>query len=125
MFLLAEISILRSSYKFSPSLLFPRLFRVRIPDSSKLRQADTIRRIVVWEQGRGAINNLGALRIKPFSEWGLYDEETHQVYQWDGATLSPVAHQWDRDKHLHGYMTRQAFKDYEQEWEERKKKLKK
>jgi len=92
--------------------------------SSKLQQADAIRRIVVWEQGRGAINNLGALRTKPFSEWGLYDEETHQVYQWDGATLSPVAHQWDRDKHLHTYMQQKAFKDYEQDWKERKQKLK-
>ena len=91
--------------------------------SSKLRNADNIRRIVVWEQGRGAINNLGALRIKPFSEWGLYDEETHRVYQWDGETLSPVAHQWDRDKHLHTYMQRERFKEWELEWQERKRTL--
>ena len=85
--------------------------------SSKLQHADTIRRIVVWEQGRGAINNLGALRTKPFSEWGLYNEQTHQIYQWDGQTLSPVAHQWDRDKHLHTYMQRDRFKQWEREWQ--------
>ena len=61
--------------------------------SQKLNQASTIRRIVVWEQGRGMINNLGALRTKTLEEWGNYDPETHLVYQWDGETLSPVVHQ--------------------------------
>jgi hypothetical protein len=36
--------------------------------SGKLHQTDTIRRIVVWEQGRGMINNLGALRTKTLNE---------------------------------------------------------
>jgi hypothetical protein len=53
----------------------------------------------VWEQGKGIINNLGALRTKPFEEWGFYNKDTWEVHNWDG-TLSPVVHQFDRDKHL-------------------------
>lgn len=86
--------------------------------SSKLQHAATIRRIVVWEQGRGAINNLGALRTKTLSEWGIYDEETHTVYQWDGETKSPVVHQWDRDKKLHKYMFNKRHREWENEWKQ-------
>jgi hypothetical protein len=88
--------------------------------SSKLHNADTIRRIVVWEQGRGAINNLGALRTKPLREWGFYNGDTHEVFQWDGKSLSPVAHQWDRDKDLHSYMFGVRHRGWTQEWEKRK-----
>jgi hypothetical protein len=88
--------------------------------SGKLRHAATISRIVVWEQGRGIINNLGALRIKTFAEWGIYHEKTHTVYQWDGETKSAVAHQWDRDKHLHSYMLGTLHKDWEREWHAQK-----
>lgn len=88
--------------------------------SSKLSHVDTIRRIVVWEQGRGAINNLGALRTKPFSEWGLYNNKTHEIYQWNGRTLSPVAHQWDRDKNLHSYIQSVKFQRLEREWRAKK-----
>jgi hypothetical protein len=84
--------------------------------SSKLQHAATIRRIVVWEQGRGAINNLGALRTKTLAEWGIYDDENHTIYQWDGATKSPVVHQWDRDKHLHSYMHGKRHAEWENEW---------
>lgn len=90
--------------------------------SQKLGQASTIRRIVVWEQGRGMINNLGALRVKPLEEWGNYDPVTHQVYQWDGETLSPVVHQFDRDNALHKYMVRQKHGQWEKEWRTKNKK---
>lgn len=57
--------------------------------SQKLIQASAIDRIVVWEQGRGIINNLGALRTKPLQDWGnLYNPETHQVFQWPSTSTS-------------------------------------
>jgi hypothetical protein len=85
--------------------------------SHKLAQAETIRKIVVWEQGRGIINNLGALRTKPLNEWGILNPTTRQVYNWDG-TLSPVVHQYDRDKDLHRFMM-QKHVLWIQEWEDR------
>jgi hypothetical protein len=83
--------------------------------SGKLAAAtDTIRHIVVWEQGKGIINNLGALRIKKLSEWGAYNLTDHRVLQWDG-TLSPVAHQFDRDHDLfHAMMDR--HRQWTKEW---------
>ena len=91
--------------------------------SQKLTHATAIERIVVWEQGRGHINNLGALRTKELQEWGnLYNPETHQVFQWpidnknEPLVLSPVVHQWDRDKHLHSWMVRFKHKEWEREW---------
>ncbi|CAJ1942422.1 unnamed protein product [Cylindrotheca closterium] len=83
--------------------------------SSKLASAETIKRLVVWEQGKGIINNLGALRTKKFEEWGFYDTETSDVYNWDGR-LSPVVHQYDRDNHLHNHIVRERFKDMKNEW---------
>ena len=76
--------------------------------SGKLTNSASISKLVVWEQGKGIINNLGALRTKEFWEWGFYNNRTKEVYNWDG-TLSPVAHQWDRDKDLHSYMVRNKF----------------
>lgn len=70
----------------------------------------------MWEQGRGIVNNLGALREKPLSEWGMYDTETHIVYQWDGVTPSPVVHQFDRDKHLGRWMGGTRHKQWQSEW---------
>jgi hypothetical protein len=84
--------------------------------SSKLTNSDTIRRITVWEQGKGIINNLGALRTQTLEEWGIYDPVQHGVYQWDGASLSPVVHQWDRDKALHGYLYGQLHREWTQQW---------
>jgi hypothetical protein len=84
--------------------------------SGKLANSKAISKLVVWEQGKGIINNLGALRTKEFSEWGFYDTETHSVYNWDG-TLSPVAHQWDRDKHLHSYFQKVKFGKWTREFE--------
>lgn len=90
--------------------------------SRKLSNARTIRKIIVWEQGRGIINNLGALRTQTLEEWRMYCPDTHQVFNWDG-TLSPVVHQWDRDKHLHTWMTRVQFKEWLQLWNEKKRAL--
>ncbi|KAG7360176.1 hypothetical protein IV203_035275 [Nitzschia inconspicua] len=84
--------------------------------SGKLANSQSISKLVVWEQGKGIINNLGALRTKTFAEWGFYDPNTHKVYNWDGA-LSPVAHQWDRDKHLHDYYQKIAFKTWTRKFE--------
>jgi hypothetical protein len=89
--------------------------------SGKLASSKSISKLVVWEQGKGIINNLGALRTKTFEEWGFYDPANHQVYNWDG-TLSPVAHQWDRDKHLHDYYQRNAFKQWTRQFEAELKK---
>lgn len=86
--------------------------------SGKLANTASISRLVVWEQGKGIINNLGALRTKTFAEWGFYDEKTVKVYNWDG-TLSPVAHQWDRDKHLHNHYVRVLFPKWTKEWIEK------
>lgn len=83
--------------------------------SGKLTNSKTISKLVVWEQGKGIINNLGALRTKPFSEWGMYNNQTHTIYNWDG-TVSPVAHQWDRDANLHNYYKLQ-HKNWEKEFE--------
>lgn len=82
--------------------------------SGKLTNSKTISKLVVWEQGKGIINNLGALRTKPFSEWGMYNNQTHTIYNWDG-TVSPVAHQWDRDANLHHYYQLQ-HKNWEKEF---------
>ena len=91
--------------------------------SGKLEQADSIRRIIVWEQGRGIINNLGALRTKTLQEWGIYDDNTHFIRQWDNKTVSPVVHQWDRDNQLHKYMITQRHKAWVKQWEDSKAEL--
>lgn len=83
--------------------------------SGKLTNSKSISKLVVWEQGKGIINNLGALRTKPFWEWGMYNNNTHTIYNWDG-TLSPVAHQWDRDANLHNHYSRRLFKKWEKEF---------
>lgn len=86
--------------------------------SGKLTHSATISKLVVWEQGKGIINNLGALRTKKFSEWGFYNEATYDVFNWDG-TLSPVVHQYDRDAHLHNRYVRQRFKAWKTEFEKK------
>jgi hypothetical protein len=89
--------------------------------SNKLLNAQAIRHVMVWEQGRGIINNVGAMRTHPLAEWGMYDTSTHNVYQWDGETLSPVVHQWDRDKHLHSYMLKR-HQEWAMQWSRQKRK---
>lgn len=88
--------------------------------SGKLANSPNITKLVVWEQGKGIINNLGALRTKEFWEWGFYNNQTKQIYNWDG-TLSPVAHQWDRDKDLHTYYKHHRFKKWKEEFQKAKK----
>jgi len=86
--------------------------------SRKLQNAESIREIIVWEQGKGIVNNLGALRTKPFKDWGFYNENTFEVFNWDLKTLSPVAHQWDRDEHLHNHYQRDLFKKWTNSWKD-------
>jgi hypothetical protein len=69
----------------------------------------------------GIVNNLGAMRTKPLVEWGMYDPDSHVVYQWDGVTPSPVVHQLDRDPHLGRWMGGQKQKEWEREWNSRKR----
>lgn len=64
-----------------------------------LEGAEGIGQIKLFDQGKGIINNLGAMRSKPLAQWGLLDAKTKAVLNWD-KTLSPVAHQWDRDDEL-------------------------
>lgn len=84
--------------------------------SRKLQNTETVREIIVWEQGKGIVNNLGALRTKTLKEWGIYDEEKHLIYNWDLKTLSPVAHQFDRDAAAHNWIVRQKFKQWTTSW---------
>jgi hypothetical protein len=70
--------------------------------SGKLRNADRIRSILVFDQGRGIVNNMGAMRTKALEKWGNgrmvvenADDGTRTVLNWDG-TPSPVVHQFDR-----------------------------
>lgn len=74
-----------------------------------------IRSVKLWEQGRGIINNLGLLRDKPLRERGVLKEGTNEVLNWDGS-ISPVAHQYDRDKELQGIVTRYK-RDWLAKWE--------
>ena len=73
-----------------------------------------ISKLVVHEQGRGVINNLGALRTKPLKEWGIYNAGKELVINWDGSA-SPVAHQYDRDKEVNN-MVKGKKKEFEQQW---------
>ena len=70
--------------------------------SGGLKNAQGVRDVVVYGQGKGIINNLGLLRSKPLREWGLLNEEM-KVLNWD-KSVSPVAHQFDRDDGLNQHM---------------------
>lgn len=104
--------------KYSPSPSAPNLTSFQyLYYSSKLANADTIREIVVWEQGRGIINNIGAMRSKNLTDWGVYEGgDSRDVYQWDGETLSPVVHQWDRDHDLHAFIYGKEYKRLRDQW---------
>jgi len=91
--------------------------------SGKLRTVDNeinegISKVYVHEQGKGIINNLGALRTKPLKDWGLYDPERQLVLNWDGTT-SAVAHQYDRDKEAN-MMVKGKKRAFKQQWKLRK-----
>jgi len=76
--------------------------------------AEGISKVIVHEQGKGIINNLGALRTKPLKEWGLYNAEKQLVLNWDGTT-SAVAHQYDRDKEVN-IMVKGKKRQFNQQW---------
>jgi hypothetical protein len=76
--------------------------------------------LVLVQQGWGAINNLGILRDKPLTEWGLYDAKQQIVLNWDKTTVSPIVHQFDRDDELKIYM-RQRFRYFVQQYQTQKK----
>ncbi|KAL7539896.1 hypothetical protein ACHAXR_009692 [Thalassiosira sp. AJA248-18] len=78
-----------------------------------------ISKVLVHEQGKGIINNLGALRDKPLKEWGLYNAEKQLVLNWDGTT-SAVAHQYDRDKEVN-VMVKGKKREFNQQWNASKK----
>jgi len=67
--------------------------------NTKYNKVKGIRKIKVFDQGKGIINNLGLLRSKPLREWGVLNVTTMQVLEWD-KSISPVAHQIDRDQEL-------------------------
>ena len=89
--------------------------------SRDLEHTEGIEKVVVFEQGKGIINNLGVLRNKPLRERGLLDDEM-TVLNWDGS-ISYVAHQFDRDDELNKFVKgkRQGFM---MRWKERKQKNK-
>jgi hypothetical protein len=102
-----------------------------------LKNADTIDTIVVFDQGQGIVNNMGALRTKPLSEWGNgklvridvdpnernpRKKNRYTVLNWDG-TVSPVVHQFDRHKELSDYFFKVLGNQYMDEWNARKQNL--
>jgi hypothetical protein len=85
--------------------------------SNKLLNVQEIRSISVFEQGRGVINNLGALRDTKLRDLGLYSQEDNLVRNWDGS-VSPVVHQWDRDRQLYHYTMDKRFPAILSAWQE-------
>lgn len=103
-------------------------FHNRLYYSSKLLNADKIHDIVVFDQGTGIVNNLGALRTQALETWGngkivkttQQDGQTiYQVLNWDG-TPSPVVHQFDRHKALSDYFFKKVGGEYYRKWNEDK-----
>lgn len=88
--------------------------------SGKLANCKQIRAIEVFDQGRGIINNLGALRDLKLRDIGAYNPSDGLVYNWD-KTVSPVVHQWDRDKELFHLTEERTFKKMKRDWYEKQK----
>lgn len=101
--------------------------------SHKLKNADAIHSIVVFDQGQGLVNNMGALRTKELSEWGNgkivqtvtkvgeinpRKQLSYTVMNWDG-TISPVVHQYDRHKNLSDYFYKIKTSRYETAYRQR------
>ena len=92
--------------------------------SGKLQHAQRIRSIAVYDQGRGIVNNMGAMRTAELNEWGngkmvrdeANDEKT--ILNWDG-TPSPVVHQFDRFKPLSEFVYKRKTKELQKEWKDR------
>ena len=83
--------------------------------SSKL--SDWIPNVEVYQQGKGLINNLAALRDKPLQERGILVDG--RVLNWDGKSLSAVVHQMDRDDDLK-MLNRARKRDFMKRVKERK-----
>ena len=100
--------------------------------SHKFKYTDTIHSVVVFDQGQGIVNNLGAMRTKPLEEWGngkLLETATtdgnkkYVVRNWD-LTVSPVVHQYDRHKQLSTFFYKTLGQIWMDQWNIRKEKLK-
>ena len=98
----------------------------------KFKYTETIHSIVVFDQGQGIVNNLGAMRTKPLEEWGngkllqtvkVDGKEKFVVLNWDG-TVSPVVHQYDRHKQLSNFFYKDLGGMWMDEWNQRKHRLK-
>jgi hypothetical protein len=97
--------------------------------SHKLRNANAIHSIVVFDQGTGIVNNMGAMRTKDLKEWGngkIYEETDEpngkkgvRVLNWDGS-VSPVVHQYDRHHVLSSFLLRRRGAEFEQEFKAKK-----
>jgi hypothetical protein len=93
-----------------------------------LSNADRIHDIVVFDQGTGIVNNMGAMRTAELEEWGngkmVEESPTHttHVLNWDGM-VSPVVHQFDRHKSLSKYFFNTRGRMYMQKWETKRKEL--
>ena len=91
--------------------------------SGKLTYAERIRSISVFDQGRGIVNNMGAMRTKELHQWGngkmvvqaQGDNNEMTVLNWDGKP-SPVVHQFDRFKTLGQYVYKKKTKELQNEW---------
>jgi hypothetical protein len=95
--------------------------------SQKLKNAKTIRSIVVQDQGSGIVNTLGAMRTKNLHEWGNGNliETTEnkedgkvsdlKVLNWDGEP-SPIVHQFDRHELLTKYWYKTKTEEYARAW---------
>lgn len=102
--------------------------------SHKFKQTATIHSIVIFDQGQGIVNNMGALRTKPLEEWGnrkilrtvVNPEETnprkatsYTVLNWDGS-VSPVVHQFDRHRQLSDYFFKIKGGEFMDQWQQRR-----
>ena len=105
--------------------------------SHKFKYTETIHGVVVFDQGAGIVNNLGALRTKSLEEWGngklvvtgveenktnLKKKTKYTVLNWDGS-VSPVVHQYDRHKKLSDYFYKVKGGEYMDKWQKRQKNI--
>jgi hypothetical protein len=101
-------------------------FHNRLFYSHKLANARHIHDIVVFDQGTGIVNNMGALRTKSLTEWGngkILKEGAkgeYSVLNWDG-TKSAVVHQFDRHKMLTKYFFKEQGELLYSEWQTQQK----
>ena len=66
-----------------------------------------IKEIVVFEQGKGIINNVGMLsRGKSFRDWDILNEKK-EIMNWD-RSVSAVVHQYDRDDEMRNHICEMA-----------------